>query len=71
MREKFTVEEEDVDLDHLRYMLKNIIYWFSSNKEHMRKTRSTLLQLIQEFSNEELTRWENERTTRKRKVEGS
>ena len=67
-----TVEqEEDVDLDHLRRMLNDIIYWFSAHKDQMRKTRSTLLQLIDEFSNEELRRLENERAARKRKVKVS
>ncbi len=64
-------EEEEVDLDHLRRILNDIIYYFCHHKAMMRKTRSTLLQLIGEFSKEELQRNEDERATRKRKVKAS
>jgi|GEM_PF-6295165 len=65
------IEEDDVDLDHLRRMLKDIIYWFCADKEKMRRTRNTLLNLFDEFSKESLQRYEAERITRKRKVKGS
>lgn len=40
------VEDEEISPDRLRLLLKDIIYYFSADKEAMRKLHDTLLKLI-------------------------